>query len=247
MGPAPNIHLRSCCRICRSNTGTKTLHDKKHDRRRKETLPSPAKNEDRWSRVSASCPIAGYAHADVASRNINVFGLSFIIAFSCVIVLLDFTILKILIFIGRFRRGSPRVNRWIQDGALQLQRRAHEAAGQGAWTQLEESNPVTTTGELLDELPLSSQHTCCVPSHPKEGTLPELIGLSTSSTVVTTVNQQSPTNSVSSGTDASAPNEVLPSHAIAQTGENMHQVEQPPPASTPNTSGGIKTSPRVSG
>ena len=60
-----------------------------------------------------------------------------------------------LIFVSRFR-GNPRINRWIQDGVLQLQRRAYEAEGQGVWSKLDEKIPLTEPGKLL--LELSSQN-----------------------------------------------------------------------------------------
>ena len=158
-------------------------------------------------------------------------------ALSCVIVVLDFTILKIVIFIGRFRRGSPRVNRWIQDGALQLQRRAYEAAGEGAWTRLEESNPVTTTGELLDELPISSQHTCCMASPPKEGTIQTPSEGSTSLTAVTTVDQQAPMDSTGSVAEVSEANEAPSSNASVGSGEIEQRTDPLPVIPTSSTGG----------
>lgn len=47
---------------------------------------------------------------------------------------------------------TPRLNRWIQDGVLQLQRCAFEAEGKGTWEKLENDIPVTTYGERLSEL-----------------------------------------------------------------------------------------------
>jgi hypothetical protein len=88
-------------------------------------------------------------------RNINVFGLSFIIAFSCLVAILDWTILKFLVFLGRFRRAlAPRVDRWIQDGVWQLQRRAYEGEGYREWTNLEADVPLTKAGQMLKDLPI---------------------------------------------------------------------------------------------
>jgi hypothetical protein len=47
---------------------------------------------------------------------------------------------------------TPRLNRWIQDGVLQLQRCAFEAEGKGTWENLDNDIPVTTYGERLSEL-----------------------------------------------------------------------------------------------
>jgi hypothetical protein len=88
-------------------------------------------------------------------RNINVFALSFIIAFSCLVAILDWTILKFLIFLSRFRRAlAPRVDRWIQDGVWQLQRRAYEGEGYRQWTNLEADVPLTQAGQTLKDLPI---------------------------------------------------------------------------------------------
>ncbi|KAJ4363717.1 hypothetical protein N0V95_001032 [Ascochyta clinopodiicola] len=83
--------------------------------------------------------------------NINVFGLSFIIAFSLFVALLDITILRIMIYLTRFRRAlGPRIDRWIQDGVWQLQRRAYEGEGYRGWTDLEADIPLTYEKKLKD-------------------------------------------------------------------------------------------------
>lgn len=85
------------------------------------------------------------------SRNINVFGLSFIIAVSLFFAILDITILRIMIYLTRFRRAlGPRVGRWIQDGVWQLQRRAYEGEGYRGWTDLEADIPLTYEKKLKD-------------------------------------------------------------------------------------------------
>ncbi|PSN62993.1 hypothetical protein BS50DRAFT_591218 [Corynespora cassiicola Philippines] len=88
--------------------------------------------------------------------NISVFGLAFIITFSCLIVLLDFFVLKFLIYLSQFRRAlAPRIDRWIQDGIWQLQRRAYEGEGHRCWTDLEMEIPLTTEGKELKDLPIT--------------------------------------------------------------------------------------------
>lgn len=90
-------------------------------------------------------------------RNINVFGLAFIIAFSTSITLVNLVLLKFLVFLSRFRQAlAPRLDRWVQDGVFQLQRRAFEAHGEGVWMDLEKEIPITTRKEMLRELPISS-------------------------------------------------------------------------------------------
>jgi hypothetical protein len=66
-------------------------------------------------------------------------------------------LLKYLIYLGKFRKAlSPRIDRWIQDGVLQLQRRAYEAQGQGTWSDLDKEVPLTQANDMLDDLPLMS-------------------------------------------------------------------------------------------
>jgi hypothetical protein len=85
------------------------------------------------------------------NRNINVFGLSFIVAFSALVAILDIFILKFMIYLSRFRAAlSPRIDRWIQDGIWQLQRRAYEGEGYRCWTDLEADVPLTTENQLKD-------------------------------------------------------------------------------------------------
>lgn len=47
------------------------------------------------------------------------------------------------------RRVGPRIERWIQDGILQLQRRAYESTRQGTWSLLDKEVPITTKREAL--------------------------------------------------------------------------------------------------
>jgi hypothetical protein len=80
--------------------------------------------------------------------------LFFIITLASVVVLLGIVLLRFLILLARFRRAlAPRINRWIQDSVLQLQRRAYEAEGQGTWTRLDTDVPITTEKEKLTDLP----------------------------------------------------------------------------------------------
>lgn len=89
--------------------------------------------------------------------NINVFGLAFVITFSAVISLINLTALRFFIFLSRFRRAlAPRLDRWVQDGVLQLQRRAFDADGQGDWFGIDKEIPTTVRGQELHELPLDS-------------------------------------------------------------------------------------------
>jgi len=55
----------------------------------------------------------------------------------------------------RFRRTlAPRLDRWVNDGVYQLQRRAFDANEQGIWTDLEKEVPITTEKMLIAELPI---------------------------------------------------------------------------------------------
>jgi len=85
--------------------------------------------------------------------NINFFALVFMLTFSVTVTLLDLLLLRFFIFMSRFRVAlSPRIDRWIQDGIFQLQRRAYETHAQ--WRDTEEEIPVTVGNVLLPDLPL---------------------------------------------------------------------------------------------
>jgi hypothetical protein len=69
--------------------------------------------------------------------------------------IIDITLLRFLIYISRFRRQlGPRIERWIQDGVWQLQRRAYEGEGQRDWTGLEGEIPLTDNGQMLKDMPI---------------------------------------------------------------------------------------------
>ncbi|KAF2638963.1 hypothetical protein P280DRAFT_67807 [Massarina eburnea CBS 473.64] len=88
--------------------------------------------------------------------NINVFALSFIVTFATVITVFNWTVLRFFIFLSRFRRAlAPRIERWVQDGIFQLQRRAFEAQGEGSWIDLEKEVPITSEREMLAQLPIT--------------------------------------------------------------------------------------------
>jgi hypothetical protein len=83
--------------------------------------------------------------------------MAFVIAVSLFFAILDVSLLKFLIFLDSFKAFfSPRIDRWIQDGVWQLQRRANEAHGQGTWSNLTSDVPLTGGKEMLIELPLAS-------------------------------------------------------------------------------------------
>lgn len=95
--------------------------------------------------------------ADSRFSNVNIFGLILLVAVSGTAALTDIILLRFLVYLSRFRRAlAPRIDRWIQDGVLQLQRRAFEAQRQGHWINIDGENPVTRTKELLDELPMET-------------------------------------------------------------------------------------------
>jgi hypothetical protein len=74
-------------------------------------------------------------------------------------VIVDISLLKFLIFLSTLRRTKtlgPRINRWIQDGVFQLQRRAYESQGCAYWEDLDEDIPTTRGNE---KLPGFSEHT----------------------------------------------------------------------------------------
>jgi hypothetical protein len=83
--------------------------------------------------------------------------MSFVIATALLFAIIDTVLLRFLIYLSTFRKAlSPRIDRWIQDGVLQLQRRAYEAHKEGTWSGLSKEVPLTDAKELLAELPLAS-------------------------------------------------------------------------------------------
>lgn len=70
---------------------------------------------------------------------------------SVFLAILDISILRIMLYLRRFRRAlGPRIDRWIQDGVWQLQRRAYEGEGYRGWTDLESDIPLTEEKKLKD-------------------------------------------------------------------------------------------------
>ncbi|KAJ4298081.1 hypothetical protein N0V90_005980 [Kalmusia sp. IMI 367209] len=54
------------------------------------------------------------------------------------------------------KRSTPRLDRWVQDGIFQLQRRAYEAHTDGIWKDLDKEVPVTIEKTNLPDLPIES-------------------------------------------------------------------------------------------
>lgn len=85
------------------------------------------------------------------------FGLAFTITVSGVLILLDLFLFRLLLCSKKFSRlQSSRLQRWVQDGVFQMQRRAYEAHGLGNWEHLSTDIPVTTESIDLPDLPVSS-------------------------------------------------------------------------------------------
>jgi hypothetical protein len=58
--------------------------------------------------------------------------MSFVIATALLFAIIETVLLGFLIYLSTFKKAlSPRIDRWIQDGILQLQRRAYEAHKEG--------------------------------------------------------------------------------------------------------------------
>jgi hypothetical protein len=90
-------------------------------------------------------------------RNINFFGLIFTTVMSGMFVATDLVLLRSLLHLRKYKPWlGRRVDRWLQDGVFQLQRRAHEAHGQGVWKNLSDEVPITSEKILLPELPFES-------------------------------------------------------------------------------------------
>ncbi|KAH7392537.1 hypothetical protein BKA66DRAFT_457717 [Pyrenochaeta sp. MPI-SDFR-AT-0127] len=102
--------------------------------------------------------------------NISVLGLAIVIMFTTLFALADLVVLKFVIFLERSRRTlAPRIDRWIQDGVFQLQRRAYEANDEGIWERQDTEVPATIDGQLLCELSLETSRHCCTHICGKKG------------------------------------------------------------------------------
>lgn len=109
-----------------------------------------------WLRVSPHSSLLAASRLMIHS-NVNVFALAILLVSSSMLTLCNILILRILIFLSRFRAAlAPRIDRWIQDGVFQLQRRAFGARDQGSWIDLEQEIPITVERELLSELAVES-------------------------------------------------------------------------------------------
>lgn len=73
------------------------------------------------------------------------FSATFIITFNTLL-------LRFFAFLSTLRRTrwlGPRIERWVEDGVLQLQRRTFEAEGRGMWRGLESDIPTTKEATVL--------------------------------------------------------------------------------------------------
>lgn len=87
--------------------------------------------------------------------NINVFGLVFIITVSCLVTIIDITLLRFISLLKKIKNfDSPRLERWMKDGLWQLQRHAYEAHGAGVWKDLTDEVPTIAEYTVLPDLPL---------------------------------------------------------------------------------------------
>lgn len=76
---------------------------------------------------------------------------------SAIFVATDLVLLRSLLHLRKYKPWlGRRVDRWLQDGIFQLQRRAQEAHGNGVWRDLSEEVPVTLENTLLPDLPFET-------------------------------------------------------------------------------------------
>lgn len=69
------------------------------------------------------------------------------------ITVVDILLLRFLIYMSKFQQAlSPRINRWVQDGVFQLQRRAYEAQDEGIWKLQDKEIPVIVDDSKLADL-----------------------------------------------------------------------------------------------
>lgn len=116
-----------------------------------------AEDEESWRLRVSQVFICALDLADVDSRNVNVFGLAFILSFCTLVTILDMLLLKFLVYVKRFRSVlAPRIDAWVQDNVFHLQRRAYEALDEGPWENLKDEIPVTVEKVKLSTLSVES-------------------------------------------------------------------------------------------
>lgn len=83
--------------------------------------------------------------------NVSVFGMAIVITCAIVFAMLDMAVLRIIVFTTKLPApfGYKGLDSWIQDGVLQLQCRAYEAAGQGTWSRRDKEVPLTEPNDKL--------------------------------------------------------------------------------------------------
>jgi hypothetical protein len=91
--------------------------------------------------------------------NINVFGFSFIMATTLLLVSFDYGVIRTCVhYHTRIGRYLPNIRFWIEDDLFQLQRAAYDAKGLGLWSRLDKDVPIVENGALLENLnPLRAQ------------------------------------------------------------------------------------------
>lgn len=155
LGFAPDCHREVCYGSQVYGSLCRQLYQAPSNGWREGALCNAAREKVWWACVRQH--IRGAVDTQLTNvSNINVFALCFTIAFSILFIALDLGILRFLVYLAGFRRTrwlAPRIERWIQDGVLQLQRRAFETSGQGTWKDLDKEIPTTTSREFLEDFP----------------------------------------------------------------------------------------------
>ncbi|KAH7112542.1 hypothetical protein B0J11DRAFT_573000 [Dendryphion nanum] len=170
--------------------------------------------------------VSGHLHN---YRNINVFGLAFILTFCFLAMLIDIVLLKFLVYMRRFRKTfAPRIDAWIQDGVYQLQRRAFEAHGVGVWDRLDIEIPVTAEKTDLHNLPLESVPVSRCKCH--NSALEPANSLGT--TVTPTSFVADPDDAICPGTSSAASiDPTSASHSDGELGQTIGEQDTHPAAS----------------
>jgi hypothetical protein len=84
------------------------------------------------------------------------------VTFAVLLTLVDLVLLKFIIFFKSSRKVlAPRIDRWIQEGVFQLQRRAFEASSEGIWIGQDTEVPTTIDDQPLCELSADTARYCC--------------------------------------------------------------------------------------
>lgn len=91
--------------------------------------------------------------------NINVLGFIIVVVLSAAVIITNLTLVPVLTFLHRYDvRLFPFIGLWIQDGMLQVQRKAYEGINYTGWSSKSSDVPTMESNALLLALSAEAEH-----------------------------------------------------------------------------------------